>query len=347
MPYIQPSTPGSSQLPPLPASNGVQKPNTTQTQSSQTQTKPNTAPNQIPTQDQAKIPAQGTASTTVALVESPPPPPALLKKDQNSPENAELNKLLKNLGLLKATASKYDDKTAAAVSTFQKNNGLQVTGEVDAETLRKLLDATKEDEATYPRLEALIKTESSDSQPELPDTVDVTPTPKPSEVKTYANDFERVQDLVATQLSAKGADPAKAFEVGGKLKDAARKWDKKMPSETMCYTAVKRAIDDSLKIPYQVFAGKRYPAGKSAKTAGKYLLSKQPEFVKVDGLKRSDLDNLPAGAVIVYKPAKGHGHIGVQDGAGHDISDKTRIQSNVHKHADFEVYYPVAVRGEK
>ncbi|PKL76484.1 MAG: hypothetical protein CVV27_10025 [Candidatus Melainabacteria bacterium HGW-Melainabacteria-1] len=112
----------------------------------------------------------------------------------------------------------------------------------------------------------------------------------------------------------------------------------------MCYTAVKRAIDDAMNIPYKVYGGKQYPAGGSAKTAGAYMLSKSSEFVKIEGLKRTDLDNLPAGAVIVYKPRKGHGHIGVQDGKGLDISDKARTQRNVHTAAAFEVYFPVSTR---
>ncbi|MEZ0370848.1 MAG: peptidoglycan-binding protein [Candidatus Sericytochromatia bacterium] len=294
--------------------------------------------------DNTQVSAQGTALGSVSFFDAPPPPPpALLKVGDSSATVTELNKLLKDIGLLQASTHVYTTDTETAVKSFQKDNHLPVTGSVDALTLRKLIEATKEDETNYPKLETLLGNTPT-GQGEKPSGGGEPVTDQPVEPKQYATEYDRVKDLVATQLSDKGSDPEKAFAVGSSLKDAASKWDRKMPSSSLCYTAVKRAIDDALHVPYQVFGGKGHPNGSWAKTAGKYLLSQNPEFVKIEGLKRADLDNLPAGAVIVYKPAKGPGHIGVQDGQGHDISDKTRTQANVYRSADFEVYYPVAVR---
>lgn len=327
----------------------------------------------------------GNSTTPITTVEvtPPPPPPPLLKNGDASPAVGELNKLLKSVGLVRHVGNSYTAETEKAIKQFQHDNGLPETGGLDEKTLRKLIDSTKADEENFPKLEALLGVKFPEkphatrptapvvpqhpapttTPPTTPPATNPTATPQPTASgtpttpapteptapvapKTYANDNERVKDLVATQLSAKGADPEKAFEVGGKLKDAAAAWDRRMPSSSMCYTAVKRAIDDAIHIPYKVFSGKAYPNGGWAKTAGTNLLSKSPEFVKIEGLSRSDLDNLPAGAVIVYKPPKGPGHIGVQDGSGHDISDKTRTQANVYRTAPYEVYFPVSVRGE-
>lgn len=153
-------------------------------------------------------------------------------------------------------------------------------------------------------------------------------------------DFERVKQQVSAELSRKGIDPQKAFGVGRELTKAAEKWDQRMSSQNMSYAAVKRAIEDAVGVPYQ--GGTQ--GGISAKNAGAAVLSKAPEFVKLDGVQRSDLDKLPAGAVVVFKPEQGHGHIGVQNGQGQDISDVTRTQGNLHRAADFEVWFPVATR---
>lgn len=169
------------------------------------------------------------------------------------------------------------------------------------------------------------------------------PSVGPVAPKSDPKDFERVKKLVSTQLSQQGIDPQKAFGIGSQLSKAAEKTDLRMPSKTMSYAAVKHAIDDALNVPYQPFGGKD---GGSAKTAGKNLLSKSPEFVQLTGIQRNDLDNLPAGAVVVFKPEQGHGHIGVQNGQGKDISDVTRSQGNSHRTADFEVWFPVSVRDQ-
>ncbi len=428
MPYLNGNaqTNRTGQLPPTPQPRTTQAPAQTpqQTQATgqtpapaqTTAQTPSTAPTQTtpgqsvaqPPKDQAQIQnQQGTSATSISLLEDAPPPepPALLKADDQSATVRELNKLLRSLGLTRQNTDVYNSKTTEAIREFQRDNNLTVTGKVDEKTLRKLLDAAKEDDNVYRKLEAAIpkpvplpvprpanltppakppakppaqpakpattpaQTPSSSSTPATstpgttpsvnptattPDTPPVTtpagtqPTTSteptaPVAPKVYANDFERVQDMVATQLSEKGIDSEKAFGIGKELTGAAQTWDRRMPSSTMCYTAVKRAIDDAINIPYKVYGGRN---GGSAKTAGTNMLSKSPEFVQIQGLTRGDLDNLPAGAVIVYKPAKGHGHIGVQDGKGQDISDKTRTQSNVHRSAAFEVWYPVSVRGK-
>lgn len=332
--------------------------------------------NQPQTPDSSQVNLQkGTATPSVALFdEHPAPPPPLLKNGDAGDNVAELNKLLRRTGAIRHATNVFTPDTEKAIKEFQRDNGLPVTGGVDATTLRKLIESTKMDEANFPKLEALLgvtfptkpatapKPGTQPAKPPVqpakppvqpaqpPTTQTKPPATEPAEPpapvappKVYANEAERIKDVIAGQISDKGFNTDRAFEVGGTLRAAATNWDKKMPSSSLCYTAVKRAIDDAIKIPYQVFGGK---GGTWAKTAGANLLSKAPEFVKIEGLKRAELTSLPAGAVIVYKPAKGPGHIGVQDGSGHDISDKTRTQANVYRTAPFEVYFPVGIRGE-
>lgn len=344
----------------------------------QPQTQPQT---QVPDSAQVNL-QKGTATTSVALFDehpAPPPPPALLKNGDIGDNVAELNKLLRRTGAIRHATDVFTPDTEKAIKAFQRDNGLPVTGGVDATTLRKLIESTKMDEANFPKLEALLgvtfptkpatTAPKPGTQPAKPPVQPIKPPVQPvkppatqtnppatepavtpaeptapvAPPKVYANEAERIKDVVAGQIAAKGRSAEHAFAVGANLRAAATNWDKKMPSSSLCYTAVKRAIDDALKIPYQVFGGK---AGTWAKTAGTNLLSKAPEFVKIEGLKRADLTSLPAGAVIVYKPAKGPGHIGVQNGSGQDISDKTRTQANVYRGAPFEVYFPVGIRGE-
>ena len=68
-------------------------------------------------------------------------------------------------------------------------------------------------------------------------------------------------------------------------------------------------------------------------------LSKHFKEVKVD---RSDLDKLPAGAVVVWNKSEGHpaGHISIALGNGKEASDHIQKQMN-RKNADFTVFYPV------
>lgn len=361
MPFVN-NKPGTSQLPPLPANNQpkqapaqVTAPVNNQPVKHQAVVKqqpdkqqPNQAVGQVQLrpQDQSLVSPQGAAMAAVALVESTPLPPALVKKGEASDASLELNQLLIGLGNKVKYSNVFGDDTEAAVREFQRDNGLRESGEVDERTLRKLIDSTKVDDENFPKLMTLLS--NSEAESDVPDVDDVN---GPGNYEfdpnmQYSNEFERVKDMVASQIAGKGKDPEAAFAIGDRLTEATQKWDRKMPSSSMCYTAVKRGIDDALNIPYKVFKGRGYVNGGSAKTAGQYLLSKSPEFVKIDGLKRADLDNLPAGAIIVYKPGKGAGHIGVQDGKGHDISDKSREQRNVHVNAKFDVWYPVAVRGQ-
>lgn len=230
-----------------------------------------------------------------------------------------LNKVYPELNL---SGDEFTAETEEAVKLFQKNNKLNITGEVDPTTLSHLEISTKADENDI----------------YVPDDI------KKEDISV--SDAERVKSIVASQLTEKGTDPEKAFETGNKLLESVKKWDRKMNTDDRCYTAVKNSIQDAMKIPYfrtgQKFEG--YP-GSWARTAGTAFLSKQPEFVKIEGLERQDLTKLPPGAVIVYKPlSKQPGHIGVQDGNGNDISDKKRNQAYVHKTAKFEVYFPVSVR---
>ncbi|MGG2197751.1 MULTISPECIES: S41 family peptidase [Paenibacillus] len=62
-----------------------------------------------------------------------------LKPDSNNEDVKNLQVMLQGLGLNpERTDGYYSDKTAQAVKTFQRSNGLPVTGEVDKETANKL-----------------------------------------------------------------------------------------------------------------------------------------------------------------------------------------------------------------
>ncbi|MGV3526392.1 MAG: peptidoglycan-binding domain-containing protein [Candidatus Sericytochromatia bacterium] len=366
MPFVQ-RPQGTGQLPALPATKPAATPSAPVAPSTPTAQTPPSAADAA--QVSGNLQQNGSSLPSVNLVDAAPPPEPpvveLMSKGQKNATIQELNDLLNGLDLLGSVNRIFSDRTENALKEFQSSNGLRPHGKLDAATLHKLIEAAKQDEETFPRLEALLPKKPTAPTPATRPPQQTQPTPQPAEnapaaptpetpapvapaaPKTYANDFERVKDMVATQLADKGVNTDHAFEVGAKLTTQAKKWDRAMPSSSMCYTAVKRAIDDAMDIPYRRYDGKAYPNGTFAKTAGDYMLSKQPEFVKIEGLSRSDLDNLPSGAVIVYKPRSGAGHIGVQDGTGKDVSDKTRTQANVHRNAPFEVWFPIAVRGEE
>jgi hypothetical protein len=220
----------------------------------------------------------------------------------------------------------FDQRTEEAVKTYQRNNSLPETGIVDKKTLTSMEEATKLDSREV-YIEGKVNPATGIKVP----------------------DTDRVKALVATQLSNMGINTDKAFDVGEKLVESQHIQDKRMGSEHKCYTAVKNALEDALNLPYERFAVKKGNRGDWARTAGTNMLSKHPElFKEIKGLDRDDLKSLPAGAIIVYKPlaANKPGHIGVQNGQGKDISDKERIQENVHKTAAFEVYFPVDILPE-
>ncbi|PKL76483.1 MAG: hypothetical protein CVV27_10020 [Candidatus Melainabacteria bacterium HGW-Melainabacteria-1] len=220
MPYVTPK-PGTGMLPPLPATNqpGQTKPATQAAQTAPTQTAPN---NVGPRDANAVATQQGSSVPSIMLVVEEPLPPALLKKGENSPAHAELNKLLLGIGQIKVLGSGYTESTEAAIKTFQRNNGLRETGEVDEKTLRKLIDACKENDSNYPQLLALLSSgEAEGDDVDVEGVAEAAGVAEPEPV-VYANDFERVKAMVANQISEKGGDPEQAFEVGTQLTDHAK-----------------------------------------------------------------------------------------------------------------------------
>ena len=77
------------------------------------------------------------------------PPPAsvdpivplivVAKRDDNSPYVADLQKMLVKKGWSISTDGAFGPKTEQAVKEFQQKNGLKVTGQIDTDTLNKLM----------------------------------------------------------------------------------------------------------------------------------------------------------------------------------------------------------------
>lgn len=67
------------------------------------------------------------------------PPIVVAKKGDNSPYIADLQQMLIRKGWALATDGAYGPKTEQAVKEFQQKNGLKVTGEIDTDTLNKMM----------------------------------------------------------------------------------------------------------------------------------------------------------------------------------------------------------------
>lgn len=67
------------------------------------------------------------------------PPIIVAKKGDNSPYVADLQKMLVKKGWAIATDGAFGPKTEQAVKEFQQKNGLKVTGQIDTDTLNKLI----------------------------------------------------------------------------------------------------------------------------------------------------------------------------------------------------------------
>lgn len=135
--------------------------------------------------------------------------------------------------------------------------------------------------------------------------------------------FERVRDQVKNQiidgLKAKGMSPEEAeikadqaFQLGGKLTDTAVKQDRLMGSDNMCYTAVKRDLEQAVGIPYKRYTNNK--RGDFARTASDTLFKQNADLFQKIQVPRSDVQFLPPGAIVVYSPPNksAPGHIGVQ-----------------------------------
>lgn len=82
----------------------------------------------------------------ISFVTSPPPPvdplvPSIVvaKRGDNSPYVADLQKMLVSKGWSIATDGAFGPKTEQAVREFQQKSGLKVTGQIDSDTLNKLM----------------------------------------------------------------------------------------------------------------------------------------------------------------------------------------------------------------
>lgn len=67
------------------------------------------------------------------------PPIVVAKRGDNSPYIADLQKMLVRKGWSISTDGAFGPKTEQAVKEFQQKNGLKVTGQIDTDTLNKLM----------------------------------------------------------------------------------------------------------------------------------------------------------------------------------------------------------------
>ena len=128
-------------------------------------------------------------------------------------------------------------------------------------------------------------------------------------------------------------------ETAAKIAELAKKYANKMDTVGNCLVGVARAIREFLGLKHTALSPlpKAYLAAEQFRTDP--VLSKHFKEVKVD---RSDLANLPAGAVVVWNKSEGHsaGHISIALGNGKEASDHIQKQMN-RQNAEFTVFYPV------
>jgi hypothetical protein len=235
-------------------------------------------------------------------------------RGQSGPEIAKLNVLLANLGfkITPGNEDKFTEETEIFVREFQMaNNLLQdiMTGLPEPQMNPGVIDGK-----TLITMERATKAENPYVSIDAPENNIIT-------------EYDIVRKKVKEQLGQKGIDVNKAFEIGEKLTEGSVSVDRKMSSESLCYTAVKKTLENVLGLPYEYFGRVKNPEngkvenGAYAKTAGYSLLDKHPDmFVKLDNFTRNDVQYLPPGAIVVYRPvnSKGQdlsgeaGHIGVQ-----------------------------------
>jgi putative chitinase len=90
------------------------------------------------------IPKNFSFAAPVELTPPPPvnpliPPVVVAKKGDISPYIADLQKMLINKGAKITADGNFGPRTEQAVKTFQQNNGLVVSGQIDTDTLNKLM----------------------------------------------------------------------------------------------------------------------------------------------------------------------------------------------------------------
>ncbi len=134
----------------------------------------------------------------------------------------------------------------------------------------------------------------------------------------------------AKQSNISGYDAEK----GMLLKQAAEERLKEKGS-TKGYCA--RGVNDVLQS-----VGIKISRGDAYQQADK--LENNKNFKKIEGLKSSDLKNLPAGAIVVWRKTEKspYGHISIATGDGKEISDHKQKQiTSLRGDTQFQVFIPV------
>ncbi len=161
------------------------------------------------------------------------------------------------------------------------------------------------------------------------------------EAQDYVNKIENaIQNKKNEENKSNNSlEPEYNAEVGAQLAKLCSGIAKDMDSIGSCLVGVGRAIRKFLgggrtaltPLPKAYLAAEQFRNDPT--------LSKHFKEVKVD---RSELANLPAGAVVVWNKSEGHpaGHISIALGNGKEASDHIQKQMN-RKNADFTVFYPV------
>lgn len=133
----------------------------------------------------------------------------------------------------------------------------------------------------------------------------------------------------------KGINPKGARQIDICLAKYSQKVAEEMDVSTACYTGVKHAlwsagvIDDYADMPKG-----------SAYEAMSYFDAHPERFEKVN-VKASELKNLPAGYICVYKKEGLDGHIAITNGNGQEMSDCTDNMKWLEQHGEgssFAVY---------
>ena len=104
--------------------------------------------------------------------------------------------------------------------------------------------------------------------------------------------------------------------IGEAIANTAEKIAKQMDNEDRCYEGVARTLQKFGVVLY----------GKSAYKAASQL-KRNPKFQEIK-VKKNELKELPAGAIVVWDRGKKHkdGHISIASGDGHQFSSKVRDQ---------------------
>jgi hypothetical protein len=151
------------------------------------------------------------------------------------------------------------------------------------------------------------------------EAVESTQTLSPGELGKFEEVRNQIKKQIVESFISKGLSPQEAeekaneaFKLGNELAGTAVKQDKSMATDGMCYTAVKRNLEQAMNIGYKRYTPRK--GGDHARTASETLFKQNSNLFQKVKLPISDVQYLPPGAVVVYHPANKAkaGHIGVQ-----------------------------------